>query len=92
MWTFWPYSRTCLLTHTTGIASVIGRYVDQLYEEASWSGEYKLAKPAGASTYQPTYYPPQAQEAHQGLLNPSGNYPYSDSHNAFGTNNNHSHA
>ncbi|KIP04076.1 hypothetical protein PHLGIDRAFT_129736 [Phlebiopsis gigantea 11061_1 CR5-6] len=70
------------------IASVIGRYVDQLYDEVDYSHEYKLAKPTSASTYQPTYYPQQAQEAHQGLLNPAtGPYPYSDQAHSFGKHN-----
>ena len=68
------------------IASVIGKYVDQLESERDdWSREYKLAKPTNASTYEPSYYPPQAQDAQQGLLNPSGGaYPYTDQAHHFG--------
>lgn len=71
------------------IAVVIGRYVEQLYDEHSEykHGEYKLAKNVGASasTYEPTYYPPTAQD-NQGLLHgpASGAYPYTDSAHAFG--------
>lgn len=72
------------LTCPAGIASVIGKYVDQLYDE-DYSHEYKLAKPTNASTYTPSYYPPQAQDAHQGLLNPgSAPYPYTDQAHSFG--------
>eukprot|EP00483_Globobulimina_turgida_P012134 UN12156 len=35
------------------IASVIGRYKDQLYQERDYDHEYKLARDAGSSTYQP---------------------------------------
>jgi len=70
------------------IAIVIGRYVEQLYDEHDEHkfGEYKLAKNVGASssTYEPTYYPPTAQDQHQGLLNAGGAYPYADSAHAFG--------
>ncbi|PSS08929.1 hypothetical protein PHLCEN_2v3419 [Hermanssonia centrifuga] len=72
------------------IASVIGRYVDQLYEERDYSHEYKIAKESSNSTYQPTYYPPQVQDSHQGLLNPApGQYPYSDAAHSFGNNASH---
>jgi len=65
------------------IALVIGRYVDQLYEEKEWK-EYKLATSANNSTYTPSYYPSTVQETHQGLLNPSGQYPYTDAAHSFG--------
>ncbi|GJE92460.1 hypothetical protein PsYK624_086140 [Phanerochaete sordida] len=70
------------------IASVIGKYVDQLdSENHTWSREYQPAKVAGASTYEPTYYPQQAQEVNQGLLNPAaGPYPYTDHAHRFGSN------
>lgn len=68
------------------IASVIGRYKDQLYQENDYGHDYKLAKASTASTYQPTYYPTTVQDsAHQGLLNPAqGQYPYSDAAHSFG--------
>ncbi|THH26727.1 hypothetical protein EUX98_g7466 [Antrodiella citrinella] len=75
------------------IAIVIGRYVEQLYDEHDEHnfGEYKLARNVGASgsTYEPTYYPPTAQDQHQGLLNaPTGGaYAYTDSTHAFGNKN-----
>ena len=69
-----------------GIASVIGKYVDQLdSENDTWSRQYQPAKAAGASTYEPTYYPQQAQEVNQGLLNPNGSYPYTDQQHSFGS-------
>ncbi|TCD69297.1 hypothetical protein EIP91_008052 [Steccherinum ochraceum] len=71
------------------IAIVIGRYVEQLYDEHDEHslGSYKLAKNVGASnsTYEPTYYPPTAQDSHQGLLNQGHSYPYTDSAHAFGS-------
>jgi len=74
-----------LLVHVW-IASTIGKYVDQLDDEHhTWSREYQPAKVAGASTYEPTYYPQQAQEVHHGLLNPAtGAYPYTDQSHSFG--------
>lgn len=63
------------------IASVIGRYVDQLHQEHD---EYRLAQPSKGSSYQPTYYPPQVQETHQGLLNTSAAYPYTDQSHSYG--------
>lgn len=71
------------------IAIVIGRYVEQLYDEHDEHkfGEYKLARNVGkASTYEPTYYPSTAQD-NQGLLNAPGgsSYPYTDSAHAFGS-------
>lgn len=71
------------------IAIVIGRYVEQLYDEHDEHkfGSYKLAKNVGnsSSTYEPTYYPPTAQDQHHGLLNASTTqYPYTDSAHAFG--------
>ena len=69
-----------------GIASVIGKYVDQLELERDYSQEYKLARPTQASTYEPSYYPSQAQEAQHGLLNPAtGAYPYTDQAHSFGS-------
>ncbi|KAI0782731.1 hypothetical protein C8Q75DRAFT_811489 [Abortiporus biennis] len=64
------------------IAIVIGRYGHQL-EDEEWKHDYKLAKNANNNTtYTPTYYPPTAQE--QGLLAPTGHYPYSDAAHSFG--------
>ncbi|KAK7689361.1 hypothetical protein QCA50_007152 [Cerrena zonata] len=75
------------------IAVVIRRYVDQLEDEHDYSHEYKLAKNKNnASTYEPTYYPPTAQDpaAAQGLLHTNNaQYPYTDAAHSFG---NHSHA
>ena len=68
----------------TDVASVIGRYVDQLESERVYDDEYKLAKPTNSGTYAPTYYPPQAQETQQGLLNPQHSYPYTDEAHRFG--------
>lgn len=67
------------------VASVIGRYVDQLESERVYDDEYKLAKQTNSSTYAPTYYPPQAQETQQGLLNPQHSYPYTDEAHRFGS-------
>ena len=67
------------------IASIVGRYKDQLYEEGDYGHEYRVAKNAGASTYEPTYYPSTVGEAKEGLLHPApGPYPYSDAANSFG--------
>ena len=67
------------------VASIIGRYKDQLYEERDYDHEYKLAKAQGGSTYQPTFYPSTVQDQ-QGLLNPAqGAYPYSDAAHSFGS-------
>ncbi|KAI0072475.1 hypothetical protein K474DRAFT_1605051 [Panus rudis PR-1116 ss-1] len=69
------------------IAVIVRRYGDQLEEEHDYSHEYKLAKNTkhSSSTYEPTYYPPTAQDGTQGLLNPNPPYPYTDSRNAFGS-------
>ncbi|KAJ3486632.1 hypothetical protein NLI96_g4109 [Meripilus lineatus] len=72
------------------IAVVIRRYVDQLEEERDYKHQYKLAKHSGqnSSTYTPSYYPPTAQDSHQGLLhNTAGAYPYSDASHSFGRTN-----
>ena len=66
------------------VASVIGKYVDQLESERYHDDEYKLAKPTSGSTYAPTYYPSQAQDTHQGLLNQQHAYPYTDEAHRFG--------
>jgi len=67
------------------IASVIGRYVDQLESERVYDDDYRLAKATNNSTYAPTYYPQPVQETHQGLLNPApGAYPYTDQQHSFG--------
>ena len=50
-----------------------------------YDDEYKLAKQTNSSTYAPTYYPPQAQETQQGLLNPQHSYPYTDEAHRFGS-------
>ncbi|CAL1710873.1 unnamed protein product [Somion occarium] len=69
------------------IAVIIRRYVDQL-EDDDYSHEYKLAKHSknNTSTYEPTYYPPTAQDpaAHQGLLHSNHQYPYTDASHSFG--------
>ena len=86
--------RNWLIISSLDIAIVIRRYVDQLEDEHDYSHEYKLAKNKhNASTYEPTYYPPTAQDpaAAQGLLHGNNaHYPYSDAAHSFG--NNHSHA
>ncbi|KAI0343838.1 hypothetical protein BDW22DRAFT_1356410 [Trametopsis cervina] len=67
------------------IATVIGRYVEQLESERMYDDEYRLAKPTNGSTYAPTFYPQQAQETQQGLLNPGAQaYPYTDEAHRFG--------
>ncbi|KAI0700296.1 hypothetical protein BC835DRAFT_1266475 [Cytidiella melzeri] len=68
------------------VASVIGKYVDQLESERMYDDEYRLAKPTTGSTYAPTFYPQQAQETQQGLLNQQHKYPYTDEAHRFGSN------
>ncbi|KAH8103404.1 hypothetical protein BXZ70DRAFT_925479 [Cristinia sonorae] len=69
------------------IAIVIGRYVEQLYDEHQEHklGEYKLARNvnASSSTYEPTYYPPTAQDQ-QHNHNNAGGYAYADPAHSFG--------